>query len=318
MLTIDQAENDRDATQFTQTLDLLMLIHVSKILVVVTHMDDSTKLFNKISRYENICRKYTKIYQLYQQHWPELKMFTVPVDSLTGWNILTRDQCVVDEELRKFSGPSLFETFAKFHADGCRVTGPWRVYSVDSPGANVMRGRLVTGELKVGDFLENTSEIKREIEVISVDESSCNITKTFARPSMLHLTLNGPTVENLPRQYLYGPGVRATTNLVARMIFLKPIQPVHVSETTLQASGGSARMTKLTVLKYLDALTYETIELNTTDSDVQTHRVAVVEMQLDSLMRLELESTYPVLSKVFITQGSTIGAIGCAIRADFK
>lgn len=307
-------------------LDKLRVYSISKVLVVISHVDEATVHHDN---YKEVLRRYTEVYEKYFTYWPELQMKIVPVDSMTGWNFMphnsdstndrTNGESDKDKVIERYRGPSLIETLRKFHADGLRIDCPWRLSSLDPPSNNSMEVRLMAGELKVGDLLIE-SEITREIEEITIGQTS--VKSTHARSSSFHIKLKGTCDQTLARRYLYGPGVRTTSKVIVRMMLLEQINFPTIDPVTVRSCGNPAALKKLTILHYLDPITYEKIAKKISQTEVAPYEVFVAEIELFTSIRIEVESTYGDLAKICMTAGSsplsgTILAIGTAISAEW-
>jgi hypothetical protein len=299
VISLQQAVTDSKGHRLAELLNLMRVNILSKIVVVVSHTDEKTALSRD---YEDVCRKYTEVYQSYSAHWKRLQMKIVPVDSITGWNFLPRNNNNSKEHnieiSEHYEGPSFIESLAKFHAEGFAIDCPWRVYAFGSLAKSTIEAYLTAGELKVGDLLLD-SEITCEIEEILVDQTT--VKSTFAQPLPITLKLKEST-ESIPRLYLYGPGIKSTSRLVARMMFLQPVE-LPLRDVKVRSFGGPASIIRFTVQHILDPITYNPIE--TSISVILTDEVFVAEIQLDVPIRMELESTYPEQARLFLTTGTS-------------
>ncbi len=289
---------------------------------------DSTKV--QQDDYKNICRKYMEVYEEYKQHWPQLQMKIVPVDSITNWNILPRDMNSMNDKnnnngsiSENYEGLSFWETLQRFHADGYQIHCPYRIFSVESPLHYAYQAYLMAGMLKVGDLLVN-SEIKLEITNISVDRTSVKVAYAQAEPLTLRLKGAAKGRSKWPR--IYGPGLRQTSCFVARMIFLRSVELPLPENMRFESTSGHRQITNLTVIKCLNAITYEPIEKvnnKKLEGHIFSNEVVLVEVSLFDPICIDQESTYPDFARFYVTGKSispygSIVALGVVISADWN
>lgn len=312
--SLKQAIDDSRSEELMLYLNQIRLCNLSKIIVVISHVGTTQ---DWKTEYEDVCKKYTEVYRRYSVHWKRLQLRIVPVDSITGWNFLPRKTDTTNEQeinaLNGYNGPSFLETLGKFHAEGLPIDCPWHAYSINMPANNTMQVYLSAGELKVGEFLN--AEIPREIEEICVGQTS--VKSTYARPGPITLKLKG-TTDPIPRLFLYGPGVRSASRLVARMIFLAATE-LPLRDVTVRSTGGPVAVKRFTVLHGLNPITYEHVDRPDIPY-ILADEVLRVELELARPIRTQLESTFPELAKFFLDSSPASGAviaIGMTIDADF-